>query len=85
MYCSLQRSVLEYALVVFANLPQYLCMAVERMQERALRIIFGPDLSYEDALARAGLSTVSRRQTPSGVQEIFDGNYARRPILPPNL
>ena len=82
VYCSLQRSVLEYALVVFANLPQYLCMAVEIVQRRALRIIFGPDVSYEDALVRAGLSTVSRRQTPSGVQETYDGNYSRRPILP---
>ena len=64
-----------YASVVFANLPQYLCMALERVQKRALRIIFGPDLSYEDTLARAGL--VSRGQTPPGVQEICDGNYAR--------
>ena len=29
VYCSLLRSVLEYASVVFANLSQYLCMAVE--------------------------------------------------------
>ena len=29
-------AVLEYASVIFANLPQYLCMAVERVQKRAL-------------------------------------------------
>ena len=61
VYCSLLRSVLEYASVVFANLPQYLCMAVERVQKRALRIIFGPDLSYEDALAPAGLLPLEAR------------------------
>ncbi|XP_068739350.1 uncharacterized protein [Montipora capricornis] len=62
MYCSLLRSVLEYASVVFANLLQYLCMAVERLQKRALGIIFGPDLSYEDALARAGLLSLEARR-----------------------
>ena len=53
MYCSLLRYVLEYASVVFANLPQYLSKALERVQKRALRIIFGPDLSYEDTLGHA--------------------------------
>ena len=62
VYCSLLRSVLEYASVVFANLPQYLCMALERVQKRALRIIFGPDLSYEDTLARAGLLSLEARR-----------------------
>ena len=37
-------------------------MAVEREQKRALRIIFGPDLSYEDALARAGLLSLEARR-----------------------
>ena len=31
VYWSLLRSVLEYASLVFANLSQYLCMAVERV------------------------------------------------------
>ena len=39
VYCALVRSVLEYAAVVFANLPKYLPDAIERIQERALRII----------------------------------------------
>ena len=62
VYCSLLRSVLEYASVVFADLPQYLCMALERVQKRALRIIFGPDLSYEDTLARSGLLSLQARR-----------------------
>ena len=60
LYCSLLRSVLEYASVVFANLPQYLSKALERVQKRALRI-FGPDLSYEDTLVRAGLLSLEAR------------------------
>ena len=62
VYCSLLRSVLEYTSVVFANLPKYLCKAVERVQKRALKIIFGSDLSYEDALARAGLLSLEARR-----------------------
>ena len=62
MYCSLLRSVLEYASVIFANLPQYLCKALERVQKRALRIIFGLDLSYEHTLARAGLLSLEARR-----------------------
>lgn len=62
MYCSLLRSVLEYALVVFANLPQYLCLAIERVRKRALRIIIGPDFTYVDALARAGLLSLEARR-----------------------
>ena len=52
-------SMQEYASVVFANLPQYLCKALERVQKR---IIFGPDLSYEDTLARAGLLSLEARR-----------------------
>ena len=62
VYCSLLRSVLEYASVVFANLPQYLCKAVERVQKSALKIICGSDLSYKDALAWAGLLSPEARR-----------------------
>ena len=62
VYCSLLRAVLEYASVVFANLPQYLSKALERVQKRALRIIFGLDLSYEDTLVRAGLLSLEARR-----------------------
>ena len=55
-------TVLEYASVVFANLPQYLSKVLEREQKRALRIIFGPDLSYEDTLVCAGLLSLEARR-----------------------
>ena len=34
VYCSLVRSILEYACVVFAALPQYLSDSLERIQKR---------------------------------------------------
>ena len=62
VYCSLIRSVLEDASVVFANLPQYLCVALERVQKRFLAIIFDTGLSYEDALANACLICLEARR-----------------------
>ena len=46
VYCSLIRSVLEYACVVFTNLPQYISHAPESIQKRALGII-APSASYD--------------------------------------
>ena len=45
VYYSLVRSILEYACVVFAALPQYLSDSLERIQKRALAIIF-PGSTY---------------------------------------
>ena len=61
VYCSLVRSVLEYAAPVWAGLPSYLSDLVESVQKEALRIIF-PDLNYSQALVRAGLQTLSERR-----------------------
>ena len=49
VYCAIIRSVLEYASVVFANLPQNLSDDLERVQKRALPIIY-PNCSYDNAL-----------------------------------
>ena len=61
IYCSLVRSILEYACVVFANLPKYLSHDLERVQKRALAIIF-PSLPYASALAKAGIPTLEERR-----------------------
>ena len=53
VYCSLDRSVLEYAAAAFTDLPNYLANNMEKIQKRTLSIII-PLLqtrSYEDALA----------------------------------
>ena len=60
--CSFVRSVIEYACVVFAALPQYLSDSLERIQKRALAIIF-PGSTYSEALNLAGISTLQNRRS----------------------
>ena len=61
-YCSVIRSVLEYACQVFhGNLPLYLSDEIERIQRRALRIIF-PACSYSEGLVKAGLPSSNIEQ-----------------------
>lgn len=48
---SLVRSILEYACVMFAALPQYLSDSLERIQKRVLVIIF-PGSTYSEALIK---------------------------------
>ena len=61
VYCSIIRSVLEYASPVWAALPIFLSDYVESVQKRALRIIH-PYLSYEDALQVSGLLSLRARR-----------------------
>ena len=61
VYCSLRRSVIEYASAVFANLPKYLSDALEGIQKRALRIIL-PNLHYDEALILSGLPSLEDRR-----------------------
>ena len=56
IYCALIRSVIQYAAVMYAGLPQYLSASLENIQRRALSIIW-PSIRYEVALASARLST----------------------------
>ena len=52
---------MEYACQVFhSNLPSYLSNEIERIQRRAMHVIF-PDLSYNDALAETKLSKLGVR------------------------
>ena len=61
VYCSIVRSVLEYACPVWAALPKYLDDAIESVQKRALRIIL-PNCHYDDALIQSGIITLSQRR-----------------------
>ena len=61
VYCSIVRSVIEYACVVYANLPQCLANALELTQKRALYIIF-PGLPYTEALHKSGLPSLRERR-----------------------
>ena len=61
VYCSLIRSVIEYASTVFVNLPKYLSNALEGVQKRALKIIL-PNLHYDEALILSGLPSLEDRR-----------------------
>ena len=53
---------MEYACQVFHNvLPAYLSDELEKLQRRALRIIY-PDLSYTKALMKSNLSKLHTRR-----------------------
>ena len=69
IYCALIRSILEYAFAVFAGLPKKLARYLENVQKRALSIIW-PGISYETALEKAALSTLSDRWTVACIKFI---------------
>ena len=86
-YCSCIRSVLEYACQVFhCSLTKYLCDEIERIQKRAMHIIYS-DLSYADAIVKADLpSLVNRRD--SLCSKLFDSivnnnSHKLMNLLPP--
>ena len=59
-YVACIQSVLLYGCQAFHfSLPQYLSLTFERIQKRALRIIFGYEVHYHDALSRSGLVIVA--------------------------
>ena len=61
IYCSVIRSILEYASPVWAALPDYLSSHLESVQKRALKIIF-PDISYYEALQTSKIKTLECRR-----------------------
>ena len=69
IYCALIRSILEYTSAVFAGLLKYLACYIKNVQKRALSIIW-PGISYETALDKAALSTLSDRRTVSCIKFI---------------
>ena len=54
VYCSIVRSIVEYASPVWAAIPLYLDELIESVQRKALKIIFGR-VDYTEALVLAGL------------------------------
>ncbi|XP_028417342.1 uncharacterized protein LOC114541735 [Dendronephthya gigantea] len=61
VYRSVIRAILEYAVPVWAAIPEYLSNKVETLQKRAMRII-NPGISYEDSLKRFGLEELFKRR-----------------------
>ena len=86
-YCSTIRSVLEYAYQVFhSSLPYYLSEELERIQKRALRLIF-PYASYNSALKEAGIPSLYDGQASLSSDIfndiIFDIDHTLASLLPP--
>ena len=60
-YCSILRSIVEYASPVWAAIPLYLDDLIESVQRKPLRIIFGR-VDYTEALVLAGLECLRDRR-----------------------
>ena len=70
-YITCIRSILEYGSPVFHRaLPSYLSEDLERLQKRAMKIIY-PELSYAKALELSGLPTLYDRRE-SIAAKLFD-------------
>ena len=80
---------MEYACQVFhSNLPSYLSNEIERIQRRAMHVIF-PDLSYNDALAETKHSKLGVRWEKLSV-DVFSNivkndNHKLAHLLPPRV
>ena len=62
VYLTTIRPVLEYAVPVWQNIPEYLSDAIETVQKRALKIIFPTAESYTEAVQLAQLKTLAERR-----------------------
>ena len=62
MYLSSVQPVLEYAVSVWQNIPAYLSKAIERVQKRALNIIYPVAESYAHALQLGKLHRLDDRR-----------------------
>ena len=85
IYCSIIRSVLEYACPVWhPGLTQKQTSDIERVQKRCLKLIY-PHLSYSDALEISGLEKLeTRRETLTQIlfQEIKNDKHVLHSLLP---
>ena len=71
-YCSVIRSVLEFSCQLFLrSLPRYFPDDFERIQRRAMQIIF-PSLSYCGAMDKAGIPTLSGRRESLSIKLFED-------------
>ena len=84
-YVASIRSILEYSCQVFHyGLPQYLSDVIERIQKRALRIIY-PQLSYQDALDMLEHAGVIYARNLLINSILDDEDHKLRNLLPPKV
>ena len=86
-YITCIRSVCDYAIPVFhSSLPEYLVKDLERVQERALAIIY-PNQTYSDALLSMNLESLEQHHHRLS-QSLFnsiegDISHGLHKLLPP--
>ena len=84
IYLVLIRPILEYAIQVWQDIPNFLETKLETIQKGALRIIF-PHLTYEQALIEAGIETLAERRYAlclSYILKLKDQNHPLHFLLP---
>ena len=88
IYCSIIRSVLEYACAVWhPGLTVKLSKDIERVQKRCLKMIYCT-LTYEEALTKAGLVRLDTRReqiTKLTFEQMKDENHILHYMLPYRL
>jgi DNA-directed RNA polymerase subunit N (RpoN/RPB10) len=85
VYCSIIRSVLEYACPVWhPGLSKSQTKEIERVQKRFFRLVF-PNLTYLEALSAAGVDKLCTRRellTQSMFREIKNEQHVLHSLLP---
>ena len=88
VYCSIIRSVLEYACAVWhPGLTKSQSLDIERVQKRCLKIIY-PKLNYNEALRLSGLDRLSCRReviVRNLFNQIKNSNHILNNLLPKRL
>ena len=87
IYLVLIRPILEYAVQVWQDIPNFLETKLETIQKRALRIIFA-HLTYEQALIEAGIETLAERRYAlylSYILKLKDQNHPLHFLLPRSI
>ena len=87
LYCSFVRPVLEYCMCVWHfALTKASSSCLEHVQERALRIIFGFNKSYDDCLKESAIESLKERRE-SRCRKLFcdmqRSDHALHDLLPP--
>ena len=67
VYCSIVRSIFEYASPVWAAIPLYLDELIESVPRKDLKIIFGR-IDHTEVLVLAGLESLSERRVGAARQ-----------------
>ena len=82
VYLCTVRPVLEYAVPIWQNIPDYLSKEIELVQKRAFKIIFSESESYAEALNFAQLPTLSTRRVQICQKYMARMRRENHPLLP---